>query len=127
MTIVQLKKENDIAVVTMCNGANRQNMVFAEQMIRCLDKILEDKTLYSMVLTSSDEKNFSQGIDLEWLKQKFEDQDFVSIKTFMYAMNTVFKRSSSNAFAGNCSYQWSRIRQWCHFVLRLRFQVHEKR
>ncbi len=92
MPIVQLKKEKDIAVVTMCNGANLQNMVFAEQMLQCLDKIIEDKTLYSMVLTSSDEKNFSQGIDLEWLKQKFEEQDFDSIKNFMYAMNTVFKR-----------------------------------
>lgn len=92
MKIVQWEKHNDTAVITMCNEANRQNMVFAEQMIQCLDKIIEDKTIYSIVLTSSDEKNFSQGIDVEWLKQKFEDKDFDSIKTFMYAMNTVFKR-----------------------------------
>ncbi len=56
MNIVQWEKQNDIAVITMCNEANRQNMVFAEQMIQCLDKIIEDKTIYSMVLTSSDEK-----------------------------------------------------------------------
>ena len=92
MDIVKVEKHNDIAVITMCNGANRQNMVFAEQMTQCLDKIIEDKTIYSMVLTSSDEKNFSQGIDVEWLKQKFADQDYDSIKTFMYGMNTVFKR-----------------------------------
>jgi enoyl-CoA hydratase/carnithine racemase len=92
MTIVQWEKQNDIAVITMCNGANRQNMVFAEQMLQCLDQIIEDKTMYSIVLTSSDEKNFSQGIDVEWLKQKFADHDFDSIKAFMYGMNTVFKR-----------------------------------
>lgn len=92
MKIVQWEKQNDIAVITMCNGANRQNLVFAEQMNQCLDQILEDKTIFSMVLTSSDEKNFSQGIDVQWLSQKLTDQDFDSIKTFMYGMNTVFKR-----------------------------------
>jgi enoyl-CoA hydratase/carnithine racemase len=92
MKIVQWEKQNDIAVITMCNEANRQNLVFAEQMNMCLDQILEDKNIFSIVLTSSDEKNFSQGIDVEWLKQKFIEQDFDSIKTFMYGMNTVFKR-----------------------------------
>lgn len=92
MNIVQWEKQNDTAVITMCNEANRQNILFAEQMIHCLDQIIEDETIYSMVLTSSDEKNFSQGIDVEWMKQKFADEDFDSIKTFMYGMNTVFKR-----------------------------------
>ncbi len=92
MNIVQWEKHNDIAVITMCNKANRHNMVFAEQMIHCLDQIMEDKTIYSIVLTSSDEKNFSQGIDVEWMKQKFADKDYDSIKSFMYGMNIVFKR-----------------------------------
>lgn len=92
MKIVQWEKHNDIAVITMCNEANRQNLVFVEQLNQCLDQILEEKTIFSIVLTSSDEKNFSQGIDVEWLKQKFTERDFDSIKTFMYGMNTVFKR-----------------------------------
>ena len=92
MKIVQWEKHNDIAVITMCNEANRQNLVFVEQLNQCLDQILEENTIFSIVLTSSDEKNFSQGIDVEWLKQKFTENDFESIKTFMYGMNTVFKR-----------------------------------
>ncbi len=92
MKIVHWEKQNEIAVITMCNGANRQNLVFAEQMNSCLDQILEDKTLFSIVLTSSDEKNFSQGVDVEWLSQKFIEQDFDSVKNFMYGMNNVFKR-----------------------------------
>lgn len=92
MKIVRWEQQNDRAVITMCNGANLMNLVFAEQMNLCLDQILEVKTIFSIVLTSSDEKNFSQGIDVEWLKQKFTDQDFNSIKAFMYAMDTVFKR-----------------------------------
>ena len=76
----------------MCNEANRQNLLFVEQLNQCLDQILEDMTIFSIVLTSSDEKNFSQGIDVEWLKQKFAEHDFDSIKSFMYGMNNIFKR-----------------------------------
>lgn len=92
MKIVKWEKHDEICVVTMCNGVNRQNLQFAEQISTCLDQILEDKTISSMVLTSSDEKNFSQGVDVDWLTQKFAERDFDSIKTFMYGMNTVFKR-----------------------------------
>lgn len=92
MQIVKWEKHDAIAVITMCNEANRQNLEFVEQLNLCLDQILEDKTLYSIVLTSSDEKNFSQGIDVGWLKQKFATKDFDSIKSFMYGMNSIFKR-----------------------------------
>jgi enoyl-CoA hydratase/carnithine racemase len=43
-------------------------------------------------LTSTDEKNFCQGIDVEWLGQKMNEQDFDSIKSFMHGMNAIFKR-----------------------------------
>jgi len=92
MEIVQWDTQDNIAVITMCKAANRQNLEFAEQMNRCFDEILEEESLYSIVLTSSDEKNFSQGVDIEWLNQRFAQQDFDTIKTFMYEMNTVFKR-----------------------------------
>lgn len=92
MNIVQWEKHNETAVITMCNGANRQNLEFVEQLNLCLDQILEDKSIFSIVITSSDEKNFSQGIDVEWLTQKFAQKDFDSIKSFMYGMNNIFKR-----------------------------------
>lgn len=92
MGIIQWEKQKSIAVITMCNGANRQNLDFAERMNRCFDQILEDKSISSIVLASSDEKNFSQGIDVQWLTEKFAKQDFDTVKTFMYEMNTVFKR-----------------------------------
>lgn len=92
MELIQWEKQNSIAVITMCNGANRQNISFAKRMNQCFDQILEEQSVSSIVLTSSDEKNFSQGIDVEWLTQKFAEQDFNTVKTFMYEMNTVFKR-----------------------------------
>ena len=92
MAVIEWKNEEGVAVITMCNGANTQNQEFAKQMNRCFDEILEDTSLFSIILTSSDEKNFSQGIDLEWMGQKMQDQDFDAIKAFMYGMNDIFTR-----------------------------------
>ena len=92
MEIVQWESQGHIAVITMCNGANRQNLAFAEQMNQCFDQILDEQSIQAIVLTSSDEKNFSQGIDVEWLMQKFAAKDYDTIKTFMYTMNKVFTR-----------------------------------
>jgi len=92
MTIIEWGKNESVAIINMCNGANKHTLEFVAQMNRCLDEILEDKEIFSIVLTSNDEKNFSQGIDTEWLGQKMNDQDFDSIKSFLHGMNTIFKR-----------------------------------
>ncbi|MEA1967367.1 MAG: enoyl-CoA hydratase/isomerase family protein [Thermodesulfobacteriota bacterium] len=92
MAIMEWEKDDSVAVLRMTNGANRQNLAFADEMNRLFDEILADEEVSSMVLTSSDEKNFSQGIDVEWLGNKFNESDFDSIKSFMYGMNRVFTR-----------------------------------
>ncbi|MBT3388199.1 MAG: enoyl-CoA hydratase/isomerase family protein [Desulfobacula sp.] len=92
MAIIEWEKNESVAIINMCNGPNKQNLEFVRQMNKCFDEILENKEIYSIVLTSTDEKNFSQGIDVEWLGRKMNEQDFDSIKAFMYGMNTIFKR-----------------------------------
>ncbi len=92
MTIIEWEKKESVAIIKMCNGANKQNLEFAEQMNTCFDEILDNEDVFSIVLTSTDEKNFSQGIDVEWLGKKMNDQEFDTIKLFMHKMNMVFKR-----------------------------------
>jgi len=92
MAVIDWEKDESVAIITMRNGANKQNQDFVDAMTICFDEILEDKTISSIVLTSSDEKSFCQGIDIEWLGPKMNDQDFDGIKTFMYGMNDIFKR-----------------------------------
>lgn len=92
MSVIEWKKDETAAIVTMCNGANRQNLEFGKTMNRIFDEILSDESIFSLILTSSDEKNFSQGVDIDWLLGRFAAKDFDSIKQFMYEMNTVFKR-----------------------------------
>ena len=92
MAIVDWIKDESVAVIRMINNTNKQNLEFAVQMHQILDDILEDMSICSIIITSSDEKNFSQGVDVDWLTQKFNGQDFDSIKSFLYGMNNIFKR-----------------------------------
>ncbi len=92
MTVIEWRKENNVAIVEMCNGPNRMNQVFAERMNQCLDEVLEDADIQALVLTSTDEKNFSQGIDVEWLGGKLAAKENQAVISFMYEMNTIFKR-----------------------------------
>lgn len=92
MPIVLWEKANTVAVLTMSNKENRQNLDFADAMIKALDEILEDKGIFAVVIASSDEKNWSQGIDLQWLMERKADDDLQAIRRFLYRMNDLFKK-----------------------------------
>lgn len=92
MPVMEWGKDGSVAIMQMCNGANRQNLVFVEEMNQCLNEIEADKDIYAIVLTSTDEKNFCQGIDIEWLTGKMNENDLGSIKAFLNGINVIFKR-----------------------------------
>lgn len=92
MAVIDWKRHGSIAVVSMTNGANRQNLVFARRMNQVFDEILADEAVFSLVLTSDDPKNFSQGIDVDWLGACFQAKDHDAVIQFMYEMNRVFSR-----------------------------------
>lgn len=88
--IVNLEKRGKVAVLTMTNGANKQNLAFAEAMQAAFKEVEEDKSIKSLVLTSNDEKNWSQGVDLNWLMASIHGGKQDDVKAFMYGMNKVF-------------------------------------
>jgi enoyl-CoA hydratase/carnithine racemase len=92
MSIVVWEKRETVAVLTMNNKENRQNLAFANAMIKALDEILEDQGIYALVIASSDEKNWSQGIDIQWLMERKAAEDLSAIRSFIYRMNDVFKK-----------------------------------
>jgi enoyl-CoA hydratase/carnithine racemase len=91
MSIVDWKKDETVAIISMNNGENRHNPDFAKAMLAVFEEIEKDTSIYAVILTSSDEKSWSQGIDLSWILPAFTNKDFASIKQFMYDMNKVFK------------------------------------
>jgi enoyl-CoA hydratase/carnithine racemase len=92
MAVITWRKQENIAIVEMCNGPNRMNETFAKDMNTCLDQVVEDKEVQAMVLTSTDDKNFSQGIDVEWIGGKLHTRENQAVIDFMYGMNNIFKR-----------------------------------
>jgi len=92
MSIAEWKKDSTVAVITMTNGENRLNPTYTQTMTALLDDILNDAEVSSVVIISSDAKNWSQGIDLEWMMQRMGENDTQAIKDFLYSLNDLFKK-----------------------------------
>lgn len=92
MKLVQWENRDGVAVLEMCHDTNQQNLEFAKAMNNALDEIIEDKTVNALILTSTNEKIFSTGVDVGWVMTKFGDGDFQPIKDFLFSMNDVFKK-----------------------------------
>ena len=92
MAVITWRKQERVAILEMCNGPNRMNETFASDMNLCLDQVQEDADVQAVILTSTDEKNFSQGIDVEWIGGKLASQENQAVIDFMYGMNNIFKR-----------------------------------
>lgn len=92
MAVVFWEKDETVATINMSNGQNLHNRDFAGAMNAVIDEALADQEVKALVLTSADEKFFSNGIDVQWLGERFAAQDFEEIKSFMYGMDAVFKK-----------------------------------
>ncbi|MFP4040723.1 MAG: enoyl-CoA hydratase/isomerase family protein [Desulfosudaceae bacterium] len=92
MSIVDLTLESTVAVLTMDNGENRQNLAFAQAMGTAIDQALADESVTAIIITSAGDKFFSAGVDLEWMMERFGENAMDDIRAFMYGMNDVFKK-----------------------------------
>ncbi len=92
MSVIEWKTDERVACVTMNNGENRHNTLFVSSILEILDEIEGDKSISSVVITSSDQKNWSQGIDLTWLMGAIQEGKYDVVKDFLYGMNNIFKR-----------------------------------
>jgi enoyl-CoA hydratase/carnithine racemase len=92
MSIVYWEKTDAVAILTMDNGENRHNPDFAHALGNILEEIRADASVTSVVIASTSPKFWSLGIDVEWIGHQMQNQAFDSIKSFMYAMNDVFKK-----------------------------------
>jgi enoyl-CoA hydratase/carnithine racemase len=92
MPIMTWIKDETVAIITMTNGENRQNLVFAKTLNAMLDEIVADKSITALIITSNDEKNFSQGIDVVWIMGQMEKNDHQPVSDFINEMDIVFKK-----------------------------------
>jgi enoyl-CoA hydratase/carnithine racemase len=92
MPIMTWIKDETVAIITMTNGENRQNLVFAKTLNAMLDEIIADKTISALIITSNDEKNFSQGIDVMWITDHMQKNEHQPVIDFINEMDNVFKK-----------------------------------
>ncbi|MFZ0447965.1 MAG: enoyl-CoA hydratase/isomerase family protein [Desulfatiglandaceae bacterium] len=111
MALIDYKIEERVAIVTLNDGENRFNPPFLLAFLDVLDEIEEKTDANALVVTSSHEKIFSNGIDLGWLLPFIQKGDMETAKGFLYLLNRLFKRIllypmptiaaiSGHAFAG---------------------------
>ena len=111
MSAVEYELDEKVAVVTMNEGENRFNPSFLSSFMETLDDIEKETDANALVVTSSHEKIFCNGIDLDWLLPFIQKGDRDTAVSFFYTMNRLFKRIllypmpaiaaiSGHAFAG---------------------------
>jgi enoyl-CoA hydratase/carnithine racemase len=111
MTLVDFEIDAHVATITLNDGENRFNPAFLNAFLGVLDEIETNTDANTLVVTSSHEKIFSNGIDLEWLIPIIQQNDIAHAKDFFYLLNRLFKRMvayplitvaaiSGHAFAG---------------------------
>ena len=65
--IIEWEKDDTVAIITLNDGENRHNPSFAKAILDAFVEIEKDESIYAIVITSSDEKSWSQGLDLPWI------------------------------------------------------------
>jgi Delta3-Delta2-enoyl-CoA isomerase len=111
MAVVEWTLDEKVAMVTLNDGENRFNPDFIEGFLEVLDQIEKETEANVLVVTSSHEKIFSNGIDLDWLVPHVQKGDIETAKAFFCTMNRLFRRLllypmptvcaiSGHAFAG---------------------------
>lgn len=89
--MVEWKKDDTVAILIMNNGENRQNPDWTEAILAIYAEIIADQDIKSIVLTSSDSRNFSLGVDTDWLQARMQAQDFTGLSQWLYRNNEVFQ------------------------------------
>jgi len=92
MAKVEYELDEHVAVVTMNSGENRFNFPFFEAFREVLEKIEHETDARVLVVKSSDQKIWSNGIDLDWLLPAVEKEGPALRNRFLAEMFGLMRR-----------------------------------
>ena len=115
MALVEYMLDENVAIIKLNSGENRFNPDFIRAYLDVLDKVENDTSALTLVVTSAHDKIFSNGLDLNWLLPVVQKKDVKAAKEFFYSLNVLFKRTlmspmltvaaiNGHAFAGGAIY-----------------------
>ncbi len=93
MAKVDYALEGATALLTLNDGENRFNPDFLHAVLSMMDTIENDTDATALVVRSSHEKIFCNGIDLAWLVPVIQRKDLAAAKDFFYLLNRLFRRT----------------------------------
>lgn len=93
MAAVDFVMEEKTALLTLGEGENRFNPDFLNAVLDALDRIEHETDAATLVVRSSHEKIFCNGIDLAWLAPLIQKKDMAAAKDFFYLLNRLFRRT----------------------------------
>lgn len=90
--MIDLEKEGEVFILKMGDGENRWNTMFVREFAQALDEVESSTGPAALVTTSTTEKFFSNGLDLDWVSSEGEhrggDRDAFG-KEFMALMGRI--------------------------------------
>jgi enoyl-CoA hydratase/carnithine racemase len=92
MSLMSLRNEGNVAIISMDKGKNANNLEFAHQLLDLLKQAEEKKTNKALIITSSDEKNWSQGIDVPWMMVSIQTGKHDDVKEFLHTMDACYTK-----------------------------------
>jgi len=90
MSLMSLRNEGKVAIISMDNGKNANNLEFAQQLLDLLKQVEEEKSNKALIITSSDEKSWSQGIDVPWMMGSIQSGKHDDVKEFLHTMDACY-------------------------------------
>lgn len=87
---MSLRNDGKVAIISMDNRKNANNLEFAQQLLGLLKQVEEEKTNKALIIASSDEKNWSQGIDVMWLMSSIQGGKKEDVQAFLSTMDEVY-------------------------------------
>jgi len=84
--------DGNVAIVSMNSGENRFNLSFFDAFNKVLDEVEKEPAANVLVVKSSHEKIWSNGIDLDWLRSSAEKEGPDTPAKFSAGMNQMMKR-----------------------------------
>ena len=70
--MIDLTREGDVFTLSLDDGENRWNTTLVREIAQALDEVAASEGPAALVTTSTSEKFFSNGLDLEWVQSKGE-------------------------------------------------------
>ena len=92
MAKIDFTLDESVAVVALRDGENRFNPDFLDAFLGILDDIEQKTDARTLVVHSTHEKIFSNGIDLEWLVPIIQKGDIKAAKDFFFLLNKLLLR-----------------------------------